>query len=98
MDYEKRHLKDMLCRFTGETQTVFNEILYGPKRDAIVDVKPCIKGYIFAESSTKPGQVLAYPSTRDCRSSPCMMFDMSGCQGKFKGFKIKDPLNYYENA
>ena len=27
-----------------------------------------------------------------------MLFDMSGPQGKFKGFEIKDPLNYYEKA
>ena len=86
MEYEKRHLLDSMRRFTGETSTVFNEILYAPKRDAVADVSPCLKGYIFAESSTKPGQVLAYPSTRESRPFSCMIFDMSGPQGKFKGF------------
>ena len=55
MEFEKRHLLETMRRFTGETSTVFNEILYAQKREAIAGVNPCLKGYIFAESSTKPG-------------------------------------------
>ena len=60
----------------------------GQKRRSLSQVTLCPQGYIFAESATKIGKVVAYPK-RGFRVYETLIFDMQEFSTKFKGFKIK---------